>query len=109
MSERITLEDLNQAKKAPYVFLEELKSHSSIAPLIKGTVRQGIHDLLHFFLAAGIVGPVQDCLLLLPGHGGVGVHGVEIPGQGHAEADGDLIEIHSLSSRCHLRGLLPRI
>ena len=32
----ITLEDLNDAKMAPYVYLEELKSHPSIAPLIKG-------------------------------------------------------------------------
>ena len=33
----ITLEDLNQAQKAPYVFLEELKTHPAIAPLIKGS------------------------------------------------------------------------
>ena len=46
---------------------------------------QTIDDPVHFLLAAGIVGLVENGLLLLLGHGGIGIQGLGIPGQSHAK------------------------
>lgn len=53
--------------------------------------------MVHFLFAAGVVGGVQDGFPLGGGHGGVGVEGVGGHGQGHAEADGDVVEVHGFS------------
>lgn len=59
---------------------------------------QRIDDAVHVLLAEGVVGLIQDGLLLLRGHGGIGVQSPGIPGQGHAEADGHLEIMHGIAS-----------
>ena len=61
----------------------------------------GCNQGLHFLFTAGLMGPVQNGLLLGLGHGGVSLHCRPIHGQGQAEADGDVAGIrfvHLLSA-----------
>ncbi len=66
--------------------------------MTSGLFTYAVDDPVHFLLAAGIVGLIENCLLLLLGHGGIGIQGLGIPGQSHAEADGNLIKIHGIAS-----------
>lgn len=55
---------------------------------------QAGNDLVHFRFGTGIVGLVQNGLLLVFLHGGVSLHGRRIHGQSQAEADGNFVKIH---------------
>ncbi len=61
-------------------------------------VCKGVYKVVHFFFAADIVCFVDDCLLLLFGHGGIGVHSRLIDCQRHTEADRNFVEIHNYFS-----------
>ena len=54
-----------------------------------------VYDLVHFLLASCVVGLAQNGLSLGFCHGGIGVEGVGVHSQGHAEANGDFVEIHN--------------
>lgn len=55
---------------------------------------QAGNDLMHLRFGTGIVGLVQNGLLLVFLHGGVSLHGRRIHGQSQAEADGNFVKIH---------------
>ena len=57
-----------------------------------------VYDLVHFLLASCVVGLAQNGLSLGFCHGGIGVQGVGVHSQGHAEANGDFVEIHNCFS-----------
>ena len=54
-----------------------------------------VYDSLHFPLAAGIVGPVQNFLLLCFGHGRISRHRRLIHGQLHTKANGYFVKVHA--------------
>ena len=60
--------------------------------LLHCRIHQRCHKVVHLFFGADVVCFVDDCLLLILGHGGVGVHSRLIHGQCHTEADGERCE-----------------
>lgn len=54
---------------------------------------------MHFLLGADAVGLGEDGLLLRLGHAGLDRHGLFILRQRHAKTDGNLREIHGITSR----------
>ena len=66
--------------------------------LLHCTVGQACHQVVHFLFGADIVGFVQKVLLLLFGQMGIAGYSSGICRQRQTKANGNLIEIHQVSS-----------